>query len=261
MAAAVLHFASGLIKVFWLLLPAAVVVRLIGSRRFKGLMGELRVSWAVRWHLDRRVYHTFCNLILPTADGTTQIDHVIVSQYGIFVIETKNMQGMISGSRQERSWTQQIGTYVRSFQNPLHQNYKHTKIVQELLGVSEAHVFSLIVFVDRSEFGSSMPENVTQGSGFVKLIQARKKRLFSSTQTAALISAINAAKLKNSFRNRKRHIQHVQSLVAAKQIRPQSCPLCGSPMVLREAKQGKNMGSSFWGCSTFPVCGGTINIA
>ncbi len=35
------------------------------------------------------------------------------------------------------------------------------------------------------------------------------------------------------------------------------CPLCSTPMKLRIAKQGKNAGNKFWGCSKFPDCKGT----
>ena len=35
------------------------------------------------------------------------------------------------------------------------------------------------------------------------------------------------------------------------------CPGCGDVMVLRTAKQGKNAGLPFWGCSRFPKCKGT----
>lgn len=37
----------------------------------------------------------------------------------------------------------------------------------------------------------------------------------------------------------------------------QSCPKCGSPMVLRTATRGRNAGGEFWGCSTYPQCRGT----
>jgi HJR/Mrr/RecB family endonuclease len=39
------------------------------------------------------------------------------------------------------------------------------------------------------------------------------------------------------------------------------CPICGKTMVLRIAKKGDNIGSKFWGCSGFPECRGTLNIA
>jgi restriction system protein len=36
-----------------------------------------------------------------------------------------------------------------------------------------------------------------------------------------------------------------------------SCPVCGSGMVKRTARQGANAGSQFWGCATYPKCRGT----
>mgnify|MGYP001768884606 CR=1 FL=1 len=40
-----------------------------------------------------------------------------------------------------------------------------------------------------------------------------------------------------------------------------ACPRCGAPMVRRVAKQGSNAGKPFWGCSTFPKCGGIVRIS
>lgn len=39
-----------------------------------------------------------------------------------------------------------------------------------------------------------------------------------------------------------------------------SCPFCGKPMVLRTARQGKNAGSQFLGCSSYPACKGTTSV-
>jgi ATP-dependent DNA helicase RecQ len=39
-----------------------------------------------------------------------------------------------------------------------------------------------------------------------------------------------------------------------------NCPLCGSSMVLRTARRGKNAGGQFWGCSGFPICKGIISV-
>lgn len=39
-----------------------------------------------------------------------------------------------------------------------------------------------------------------------------------------------------------------------------ACRLCGKPMVLRTAKQGKNAGSQFLGCSGYPECRGTLKV-
>jgi restriction system protein len=39
---------------------------------------------------------------------------------------------------------------------------------------------------------------------------------------------------------------------------PPACPHCGDQMVERTAGQGAAAGSSFWGCSGFPSCQGTL---
>lgn len=257
MAAALLQFAVGLIKVFWLLLPAVLLVRLLRSRRYKGWLGERRVRLALRRQFGGTDCQSFSNLLLPTKDGSTQLDHVLITPQGVFVIETKNMQGLISGGRQDRHWTQEIGGQMRSFQNPLHQNYKHTKTLHELLGIPEQQIFSLVVFVGRSSFSEAMPDNVVDLDGLIPFIQARKKRQFSAAQAAALAKAVEAVRLQNNFRNRRRHVRHVQTIAAARRKKPQPCPLCGGPMVLREAKKGRTAGRSFWGCVAFPDCAGT----
>ena len=64
---------------------------------FKGWVGELQGSLAAKMRLDSEIYHSINNVTIPTAKGTTQIDHVIVSKYGIFVAEAKNIKGWIYG--------------------------------------------------------------------------------------------------------------------------------------------------------------------
>ncbi|WP_417911812.1 NERD domain-containing protein [Candidatus Electronema sp. TJ] len=258
MTAALLQFAVGLIKVFWLLLPAVLLVRLFRSRKFKGWLGERRVHSALqRQFVGPPDCWLFSNLLLPTKDGSTQLDHVLISPQGVFVIETKNMQGMISGSAQDRDWTQEIDGRRRSFQNPLRQNYKHTKTLHELLGIPEQQIFSVAVFVGSCSFRAPMPDNVVDLEGLTAFINTRNKRLFSAAQTEIIAKAVQAVRLKDSFRNRRRHVQHVRAIATA---RPLSCPLCGGAMVLRKAKKGKTAGLSFWGCAAFPDCAGTRNV-
>lgn len=36
------------------------------------------------------------------------------------------------------------------------------------------------------------------------------------------------------------------------------CPTCNTPMVMRTAKRGNNVGSSFWGCAQYPKCRQTL---
>ena len=94
------------------------------ARRAWGWRGERAAQAAIRRQPDPLIYVDMHNVTLPTADGGTQIDHLIFSPYGLFVLETKNYQGWIFGNRKQREWTQQIFRKRSRFQNPLRQNYK-----------------------------------------------------------------------------------------------------------------------------------------
>ena len=92
----------------WYLRPLFLFAIIIQSPWFKGLMGEFVVNLFAKWKLDKDVYHLIKNVTLPTDDGTTQIDHIMVSVYGVFVVETKNLRGWIFGSPNQKTWTQKI---------------------------------------------------------------------------------------------------------------------------------------------------------
>ncbi|TLS70907.1 NERD domain-containing protein, partial [Mariprofundus erugo] len=71
-------------------MPLFLLAALFKSPWFKGVMGEAMVNLAARLWLDKNSYHLIKNVTIPTEDGTTQIDHIIVSRFGVFVVETKN---------------------------------------------------------------------------------------------------------------------------------------------------------------------------
>ncbi|MBI2441868.1 MAG: NERD domain-containing protein [Lentisphaerae bacterium] len=111
----------------WILLVGLVsilitVFRIFFLPRLKGRLGEASINFRTQRLLDQTVYHLIPNVMLTTPDGTTQIDHVIVSMYGIFVIETKTYKGWIYGDEREAKWTQAIYHRKEQFQNPLRQN-------------------------------------------------------------------------------------------------------------------------------------------
>jgi hypothetical protein len=141
-----------LVNAIWWLIPLILLGALLKSSRVKGFIGELRVRLALRLRLDRATYRAVHDITLPTPDGTTQIDHVVVSRYGVFVIETKNMKGWIFGGERQAQWTQRIYRYTNRFQNPLLQNYTHVKALQALLDVPPETIQSVVSFVGDSRF-------------------------------------------------------------------------------------------------------------
>lgn len=48
------------------------------------------------------------NLLFENNGLSTQIDHIVVSPYGVFIIETKGYKGRILGCENSENWTQVI---------------------------------------------------------------------------------------------------------------------------------------------------------
>ena len=213
---------QGLFLYLGLALLVAVLLGVLRSPRFKGWRGERAVQNTIRKQLNPLVYVDLHNVTLPTAGGgSTQIDHLIFSPYGLFVLETKNYQGWIFGTEKQREWTQQIFKKRSRFQNPLRQNYKHTKAVQELLGVVPEHVHSVIAFVGDCEFKTEMPPQVTRGDGFISHIQSFTQTVWSPEQMQELLDKLEAVRLQPGRAADKQHVAHVKELQAAKsQARP-----------------------------------------
>jgi hypothetical protein len=201
-----------LIGFLWYLIPFFIIMGLFKSPWFKGKVGEFLVNLSARWFLDKSRYHLIKNVTLPTEDGTTQIDHVLVSKFGVFVVETKNMRGWIFGSPHQRFWTQKIFRSNHKFQNPLHQNYKHVKTLQALLGFADHQMHSVVVFVGDSTFKTSMPDNVTRGLGYVRYIKSKQDVVLSPEQMAEAIERVGAGRLKESFSTDRAHVRHVKVL-------------------------------------------------
>lgn len=250
---------SQVFSALWYLIPLFILAGVLKSPWFKGVMGELIVNLSARYLLDQNHYRLIKNVTLPAGEGTTQIDHVIVSVYGVFVIETKNMKGWIFGSPHQKQWTQKIFKHSSKFQNPLHQNYKHLKALQELLGLDEGQLHSVVVFVGDSTFKTPMPDNVTRGVGYVGYIKSKTEPVLTEAQVREVVEQIESGRYPRSFKTHRQHVKHVKGIVAAKAAET-ACPKCGSNMVMREVKRGERKGQKFWGCSRFPQCRGILKL-
>jgi len=225
----------------------------VKSNWFKGVIGEWKVNILINRFLDKTDYHLIKNVTLPTDNGTTQIDHIVVSPFGLFVIETKNMKGWIFGSEHQKQWTQKIYKYSGKFQNPLHQNYKHTKTLEACLNVPTGSIFSVIIFIGDSTFKTPMLNNVTFARGGIEYIKSKKNIVLSDNQVSEIINNIENERLTPGFKTNRQHSAHVKDIIIEKP-NVNTCTKCGSAMILRQAKKGKNAGNEFWGCSAFPKC-------
>lgn len=250
-----------LILQLWWLFPVVVIILFVKSPFGKGLIGEFLLNLAIKIKLDKEKYQLLPDVTLYAEDGTTQIDHIIVSQYGIFVIETKNMRGWIFGSENQKVWTQHIYKKKHTFQNPLHQNYKHTKTLEKLLNMDGSKIFSIVVFVGDATFKTDMPDNVVNPRGLFKFIDLHKEILFTPREIWRIIEDIENGRLSKGFKTHREHVSNIKTKVYEEKTQGNAliCPKCSSSLVLRVAKRGANIGNEFYGCSSYPRCKFTRN--
>ena len=221
----------------WYLIPIGIIILFLKSPFGKGIVGKMIVNLTVNMRLDKQKYHLLKNVTLYTENGTTQIDHIIVSEFGVFVPETKNMKGWIYGDEKQNIWTQKIYKHTNKFQNPLHQNYKHIKAIESILGIDESKIFSVIIFVGDSTFKTKMPENVTYSGGFIRYLKSKRSTIISDNDIRKIISTIESGSLSQSLKTNKEHVRHVKNIIKEKEsIR--KCPKCGNKLVFLTSSLG-----------------------
>jgi restriction system protein len=222
--------------------------------KLKGWVGEQKTRLVQKLLLDNNVYHQINNVIIHTQRGTTtQIDQIIVSKYGIFVIETKDKKGWIYGDKNSKQWTQVIKTHHHinkyQFQNPLNQNYAHTRSVAEFLNIPHKKIHSVVVFWGGCEFKTKPPDNVIAGShtGYIK---SKKEVLLSNEEGTTAWNKLLTLKSNTPLLAGFSHVKSLKQRYTSDTV----CPKCGSALVKRKAHEGTFAGREFLGCKAYPRC-------
>jgi len=218
------------------------------SSTLKGWFGEKKTTFKMWLSLDAKVYRRFHDVILPAAIGTTQIDHLLVSPYGLFIVETKNIKGWIFGSEDQAKWTKSVYGKKYSFQNPLRQTFRQKKILSEFLGLKESLIHPVIFFVGDCKFKTHLPSNVIK-SGLGRYIKRFKTPILSPNEIHQISGKLEQHISESTVTTR----DHVRSL-RERHNSTTVCPKCGSNLVERMAKKGPRAGSKFLGCESYPKC-------
>lgn len=220
----------------------------------KGVIGEKKVA-AVLAKLPKEQYKVLHDIMLRTENGTTQIDHVVVSIYGIFVIETKNYKGWITGNEYGNYWTKNMYGKKYSFRNPLMQNYAHIKALQEKTGLPEDKFISIVAFSSNSDIKVKTKKPVVYIREVNLVIQAYKRIIIQPSEINGIVSIIQNANI-TERKARREHVQQIREKVSRRQsqVLAGKCPKCGGQLVRRNGKRGP-----FVGCNNYPGCRYTEN--
>lgn len=212
------------------------------------------------------------NLYVPKGNGeTTEIDLLYLTPKGVFVIESKNYSGYIFGNEQNANWTSALyagkGWFGQqkyknhSFYNPIWQNKTHIRYLKNLIP-DNVPLFSIIVFSSHCEL-----KQIELFSSDVIICQQSDLRHCIKKIWDAHCNALTHSQVENLYRKlypltkadsstKSKHVHNVRS----RRNSPLTCPYCGGSLVVRIAKNGKNAGQSFYGCSNYPRCKYTRDI-
>jgi hypothetical protein len=211
-----------------------------------GELGEYKINI----QLDQlpRECRYLSDLLLPNPkakSGYSQIDHVIFTPYGIFVVETKNYAGTISGDRENSQWTVN-GKF--KMVNPFNQNYGHIKAMQSILtSVEESNIISMVSFTKRCTFRVNpelrkiqsndlivydveLSEYITRKLNVLKL--QYQKAIFSDEELLHMYNKLKEVNITDS-KIREKHVELLkaksekETSVDAKQDKVNTCKTCG----------------------------------
>ena len=147
--------------------PIAIVIVVLGIisalfyKRIVGWFGEHWTKKALK-KLPNDQYKIINDLLISLDGITHQIDHVIISKYGIFSIETKQYNGYIVGDKYDKQWVGYAKKKKYYYTNPIRQNYGHCKALAELLNLDDAKIYNVVCIPSKARLKISDDGEVTR---------------------------------------------------------------------------------------------------
>jgi len=218
----------------------------------KGKIGEKRVS-AILSRLNKDKYIVYNDIYV----GSSQIDHVVVSRYGVFVIETKYYKGWIFGSDNAQYWRQSLCGSQFYIYNPIVQNSGHVKQLMNFLRLPRKYFIPVVVLAGSGTLKFYSENNVVYASQLRNFIKKHDDRILSQDIVDRLTRKMSSPECKNTKEAARLHIRVAKKAIKESHRREKAgmCPRCGGNLVLRSSQYGQ-----FYGCSNYPRCTYTAQI-
>ncbi len=239
----------------------------------KGKIGERKVNNELA-NLPEE-YEVLENVTLRTARGTTQIDHIVVSKYAIFAIETKNYRGQIYGSDYMDQWKQIIRADVRfkrrtgrsrtytyitknTFYNPVKQARGHVIALQKFLtDYPKLPIVPIVVFTGNVNIETISTKGcVLYQCELCDEIAKYHNVWLTAGQVEDICEALRVGNISDILPNRE-HVRNIRQSIREKRNAATSrhCPRCGGILYKKYGTHG-----TFLGCGNFPRCSYAENI-
>lgn len=220
-----------------------IVIYKLFLPKILGFFGELWCKEELN-KLPKDKYKIINNLFIEVNNNYHQIDHVVISIYGIFVIETKQYNGYITGNKYDYKWIRHVRGKKYEYTNPIRQNYGHVKSISELLNIDESNLYNLVYIPSKYVKLNIKHDGELLRPGYLykTIIETTEEKLPNYEEIYNKLLSYNITD-RNAV---KAHITNIREEHKSDSSR---CPKCGGELVLRQSKYG-----TFYGCSNYPKC-------
>lgn len=186
-------------------------MRLMENPWYRGWWGEYKVNLVLRLCLSGE-YKVIANAIYrgKHKDESTQIDHVVVSRYGIFALETKTLKGkIIFDESKPEIWTQVVGRRRYTVRSPHKQNYAHIKAVQKITGIHSNKILNYVVMAGSATFEGTTPERVFTIWQTLRKIQSMKTPVMSRAAVHSAVARLKRHRIRGGYWAAQHHIKRL----------------------------------------------------
>ena len=154
------------------------------------------------------------NITLPNRNGgTAQIDHIVLSPYGIFVLETKHYRGDIYGKEDQKQWEQKFVKSCYKFYNPIIQNRSHVNILNHhLLGLADpTQTHSIVIFTGKCRLRSRVPPYVFNGRRWLRYVRKQFRDIvYTEHEVQMMKERIESVALEDTRATDKQHKKYAK---------------------------------------------------
>lgn len=241
-------------------LPALIVILVFSAMLYlrfnRGKIAEKMVHHKLMQLPEE--YHVIDDVLFVSNGRSTQIDHIVVSPYAVFVIETKGYKGWIFGGESTEYWTQSIYGHKSTFYSPLLQNDGHVRFLKFMLkDLGNIPFIPIVCFNNEAELKVNVNTHIVVNHCCLKdAILQYKIPAISQEIKEKIISIIesNSKTLEKGATCEHKYNALRKQYDSQNKIQHGVCPRCGGRLVERQGRYG-----CFFGCSNYTRCKFTSN--
>lgn len=188
------------LHLIWIV-PLVLTIAFLSSPRFRGDIAESRTRRILANGLEKNRFTILNDVVLPAGGGTVNIDHLVVSRFGVFVIESQYASGLVTGTEFQDRWKQQHWGRSIRMENPVHQNAVQAEILGRLLDMPSSKIHPVVVLTGHKGMKSQAPAHLVTAENLISYIRRKGIHVFQPEQADRILKAIEEVRVHPAGKN------------------------------------------------------------